>query len=120
MNKDQTECLNILFKYPKNFEMSELLKLSEKVNVAMDERLTGKNSNIYDILGIMRPLQSRPIEIYDRPIKKTVIEEPKKTTSININNNNNSKPNNNIDNINNNKISRYIISLKNQMVLWEH
>ena len=105
-NKDQNECLSILFKYPKDFEMSELLKLSEKVNVAMDERLNGKNSNIYDILGIMRPLQSRPIEIYDRPIKKTVIEEPKKTTSININNNNNIKSNNNNDN-NNKSISRY-------------
>ena len=105
-NKDQNDCLSILFKYPKDFEMSELLKLSEKVNVAMDERLTGKNSNIYDILGIMRPLQSRPIEIYDRPIKKTVIEEPKKTTSININNNNNIKSNNNNEN-NNKSISRY-------------
>ena len=103
-NKDQNECLSILFKYPKDFEMSELLKLSEKVNVAMDERLNGKNSNIYDILGIMRPLQSRPIEIYDRPIKKTVIEEPKKTTSININNNNNIKS---INENNNKSISRY-------------
>ena len=101
-DKDQNDCLSILFKYPKNFEISELLKLSEKVNVAMEERLNGKNSNIYDILGIMRPLQSRPNQIYDRPIKKKV-EEPK-------NNNSNIKENNNNSNIkenNNNNISRY-------------
>ena len=102
-DKDQNDCLSILFKYPKNFEMNELLKLSEKVNNAMEERLNGKNSNIYDILGIMRPLQSRPIEIYDRPIKKKVIEEPKKTTTIK---NDNTKPNNN-DNNNNTSVSRH-------------
>ena len=100
-DKDQNDCLSILFKYPKNFEISELLKLSEKVNVAMEERLNGKNSNIYDILGIMRPLQSRPNQIYDRPIKKKV-EEPKNNNS-NIKENNNS----NIKENNNNNISRY-------------
>ena len=97
-DKDQNECLSILFKYPKNFEISELLKLSEKVNVAMEERLNGKNSNIYDILGIMRPLHSTPNQIYDRPIKKKV-EEPK-------NNNNNIKANNDNNN-NNTNINRY-------------
>ena len=104
-DKDQNDCLSILFKYPKNFEMSELLKLSEKVNSAMEERLNGKNSNIYDILGIMRPLQSRPIEIYERPVKKKE-DVRKNNNNNNLNNNNNNNLNSNNNNDNNSTISK--------------
>ena len=57
---DQSECFSMLFKYPEIKDIMEIIKLSKKVEQAINERLNGKNSDIYDILGIMKPIQSEP------------------------------------------------------------
>ena len=65
---DQNECFSILFKYPEIKDIMEIVKLSKKVEAAINERLSGKNSDIYDILGIMRPIQSEPSQIFNKNI----------------------------------------------------
>ena len=61
---DQNECLSTLFKYPEIKDIMEIIKLSQKVETAINERLNGKNSNVYDILGIMKPIESAPTHIF--------------------------------------------------------
>ena len=61
---DQNECFTTLFKYPETKDIMEIIKLSKKVEQAMNERLNGKNSNVYDILGIMKPIESEPTHIF--------------------------------------------------------
>ena len=65
---DQNECFSMLFKYPEIKDIMEIVKLSKKVETAINERLSGKNSDIYDILGIMRPIQSEPSQIFNKNI----------------------------------------------------
>ena len=65
---DQNECFSMLFKYPEIKDIMEIVKLSKKVEQAINERLNGKNSDIYDILGIMRPIQSEPSQIFNKNI----------------------------------------------------
>ena len=65
---DQNECFSMLFKYPEIKDIMEIVKLSKKVEAAINERLSGKNSDIYDILGIMRPIQSEPSQIFNKNI----------------------------------------------------
>jgi hypothetical protein len=60
---DQSECFSMLFKYPEIKDIMEIIKLSKKVEQAINERLNGKNSDIYDILGIMKPIQSEPSHV---------------------------------------------------------
>ena len=65
---DQNECFSMLFKYPEIKDIMEIVKLSKKVEQAINERLDGKNSDIYDILGIMRPIQSEPTQVFNKNI----------------------------------------------------
>ena len=65
---DQNECFSMLFKYPEIKDIMEIVKLSKKVEAAINERLSGKNSDIYDILGIMRPIQSEPTQVFNKNI----------------------------------------------------
>ena len=65
---DQNECFSMLFKYPEIKDIMEIVKLSKKVEQAINERLSGKNSDIYDILGIMRPIQSEPTQVFNKNI----------------------------------------------------
>ena len=73
---DQNECFTTLFKYPETKDIMEIIKLSQKVEQAINERLNGKNSNVYDILGIMKPIESAPShlfsqDVYNQPTKKS-------------------------------------------------
>ena len=61
---DQNECFSILFKYPETKDIMDIIKLSKKVEQAISERLNGKNSNVYDILGIMKPIESQPSHLF--------------------------------------------------------
>ena len=61
---DQNDCFSTLFKYPHVNDIMEIIKLSQKVEQAINERLKGKNSNVYDILGIMKPIESQPTHIF--------------------------------------------------------
>ena len=44
--------------------INDILKLAKKVEQAINERLNGKNSNVYDILGIMKPIESEPSHLF--------------------------------------------------------
>ena len=46
----------------------EIIKLSHKVEQAINERLNGKNSNVYDILGIMKPIESEPSHLFSQDV----------------------------------------------------
>ena len=94
---DQNECLSTLFKYPEIKDIMDIIKLAKKVEQAINERLNGKNSNVYDILGIMKPIESEPSHLFS----PHMYNQPSKTNSNNINNN---KISNNIE-YNNNKIN---------------
>jgi hypothetical protein len=61
---DQNECFSILFKYPETKDIMDIIKLAKKVEQAISERLNGKNSNVYDILGIMKPIESQPSHLF--------------------------------------------------------
>ena len=86
---DQNECFSTLFKYPEIKDIMEIIKLSQKVETAINERLNGKNSNVYDILGIMKPIESAPTHIFSPHMYN---QSGSKTTQ----NNNNSTNNNTI------------------------
>jgi len=94
---DQNECLSTLFKYPEIKDIMDIIKLAKKVEQAINERLNGKNSNVYDILGIMKPIESEPSHLFS----PHMYNQPSKTNSNNINNN---KISNHIE-YNNNKIN---------------
>ena len=99
-DSDQNECFSMLFKYPEIKDIIDIIKLTKKVEQAIDERLNGKNSNIYDIFGIMKPIESEPSHLFS----PHMYNQTNKTNS-NLNNNNNIKiniSNNNIENNNNN------------------
>ena len=91
---DQNECLAILFKYPEIKDIMDLIKLAKKVEQAINERLSGKNSNVYDILGIMKPIESQPAHLFSPHL----YNQPSKTNSVS--NNNKNKISNNIENDN--------------------
>ena len=98
-DSDQNECFSMLFKYPEIKDIMDIIKLAKKVEQAIDERLNGKNSNIYDIFGIMKPIESEPSHLFS----PHMYNQTNKTNS-NLNNNNNNKiniSNNNIENNNN-------------------
>ena len=91
---DQNECLAILFKYPEIKDIMDLIKLAKKVEQAINERLSGKNSNVYDILGIMKPIESQPAHLFSPHL----YNQQSKTNSVS--NNNKNKISNNIENDN--------------------
>ena len=93
---DQNECFSTLFKYPEVSDIMELIKLSQKVETAINERLNGKNSNVYDILGIMKPIESEPSRIFS----PHMYNQSGSKTSQNSNNSNNSSSNTNKFNTN--------------------
>ncbi len=106
---DQNECLSTLFKYPETKDIMEIIKLARKVEQAMNERLNGKNSNVYDILGIMKPIESEPTHIFSPHLfnqsgNKSTTQNNNNSGNSNKNdyNNNKSEKNNNTININNN------------------
>ena len=106
---DQNECLSVLFKYPETKDIMEIIKLSRKVEQAINERLNGKNSNVYDILGIMKPIESEPTHIFSPHLfnqsgNKSTTQNNNNSGNSNKNdyNNNKSEKNNNTININNN------------------
>ena len=88
---DQNECFTTLFKYPETKDIMEILKLSKKVEQAINERLHGKNSNVYDILGIMKPIESEPTHIFSPHMYNQVTNK----TNQNSNKNNDNLENNN-------------------------
>ena len=87
---DQNECLTILFKYPETKDIMEIIKLSRKVEQAINERLNGKNSNVYDILGIMKPIESEPTHIFSPHLFN---QSGNKTSQNNSKTDNNSETN---------------------------
>ena len=96
---DQSECFSTLFKYPETKDIMEIIKLSHKVEQAINERLNGKNSNVYDILGIMKPIESEPShlfsqDVYNQPTTKKT-EPSSNNYNININTNSSTKEKNN-------------------------
>ena len=103
---DQNECFSMLFKYPEIKDIMDIIKLAKKVEQAIDERLNGKNSNIYDIFGIMKPIESEPSHLFS----PHMYNQTNKTNSNSNNNISNNKINinssNNIEN--NNKINEKI------------
>ena len=103
---DQNECFSMLFKYPEIKDIMDIIKLAKKVEQAIDERLNGKNSNIYDIFGIMKPIESEPSHLFS----PHMYNQTNKTNSNSNNNTSNNKINiNNSNNIeNNNKINEKI------------
>jgi TBC1 domain family protein 5 len=90
---DQNECFSALFKYPEIKDIMDIIKLAKKVEQAINERLNGKNSNVYDILGIMKPIESEPSHLFSPHL----YNQPNKINS-NSNNNINNKISNNIEN----------------------
>ena len=103
---DQNECFSMLFKYPEIKDIMDIIKLAKKVEQAIDERLNGKNSNIYDIFGIMKPIESEPSHLFS----PHMYNQTNKANSNSNNNISNNKINiNNSNNIeNNNKINEKI------------
>ena len=103
---DQNECFSMLFKYPEIKDIMDIIKLAKKVEQAIDERLNGKNSNIYDIFGIMKPIESEPSHLFS----PHMYNQTNKTNSNSNNNISNNKINiNNSNNIeNSNKINEKI------------
>ena len=83
---DQNECLSTLFKYPEIKDIMEIIKLSQKVETAINERLNGKNSNVYDILGIMKPIESAPTHIFSPHMYNQSGSKISQNTGNNINN----------------------------------
>ena len=79
---DQNDCFTTLFKYPEIKDIMEIIKLSKKVEQAINERLNGKNSNVYDILGIMKPIESEPTRLFSPHI----YNQANSKTNQNINN----------------------------------
>ena len=108
-DSDQSECFSKLFKYPETKDIMEIIKLSQKVEQAINERLNGKNSNVYDILGIMKPIESEPTHIFSQDVynqteTKKIEFNNYKSEKINISGNKNKIENkNNSKNINNSK-----------------
>jgi len=96
---DQNECFTTLFKYPEIKDIMDIIKLSKKVEQAINERLNGKNSNVYDILGIMKPIESQPSHLFSSHMYN-------QTNKINTYSNNISN-NKNINNFENNKNKNY-------------
>ena len=96
---DQNECFTTLFKYPEIKDIMDIIKLSKKVEQAINERLNGKNSNVYDILGIMKPIESQPSHLFSPHMNN-------QTNKINTYSNNISN-NKNINNFENNKNKNY-------------
>ena len=96
---DQNECFTTLFKYPEIKDIMDIIKLSKKVEQAINERLNGKNSNVYDILGIMKPIESQPSHLFSPQMYNQTNKI--NTYSNNINNNKN------INNFENNKNKNY-------------
>jgi len=97
-DSDQNECFSMLFKYPEIKDIMDIIKLAKKVEQAIDERLNGKNSNIYDIFGIMKPIESEPSHLFS----PHMYNQTNKTNSNHNNNNNRININsNNIENNNN-------------------
>ena len=91
----------MLFKYPEIKDIMDIIKLAKKVEQAINERLNGKNSNIYDILGIMKPIESQPSHLFSPPM----YNQTSKTNSNNSNNNINTKSEHKYEN--NSKPSQY-------------
>ena len=103
---DQNECFSMLFKYPEIKDIMDIIKLAKKVEQAIDERLNGKNSNIYDIFGIMKPIESEPSHLFSPHMYN---QTNKTNSSINNNISNNKININNSNNMeNNNKINEKI------------
>ena len=90
---DQNECFSILFKYPETKDIMDIIKLAKKVEQAISERLNGKNSNVYDILGIMKPIESQPSHLFS----PHMYNQTSKTNSSS-NNNTNAKIENKYEN----------------------
>ena len=93
--KDQNECFQILFKYPEIKNIKDLIKLSNKVSEAINERLNGQNSSVYDILNIMKPIEGRPNfnkisphQYNQKNNRKINIGEQKNNNDINYDNKN--------------------------------
>ena len=114
--EDQNQCFSILFKYPHIDNIIDLIKLSDKVSNAINEQLNGSNSDVYDILGIMKPIESRPAHWNSSGIspheynqknnrKNSIGDKNNNNTNFNSSNNynnNSSNNNNNVINSNNN------------------
>ena len=99
---DQNECFSALFKYPEIKDIMDIIKLSKKVEQAINERLNGKNSNVYDILGIMKPIESEPSHLFSPHLfNQTNKANSGANNNININinkNSNNIQSNNTYEN----------------------
>ena len=83
---DQNDCFTTLFKYPEIKDIMEIIKLSKKVEQAINERLNGKNSNVYDILGIMKPIESEPTRLFSPHIYNQIGSKTNQNTINKINN----------------------------------
>jgi hypothetical protein len=108
-DSDQNECFTTLFKYPEVSDIMELIKLSQKVETAINERLNGKNSNVYDILGIMKPIESEPTHIFSPHMYNQASSKgiQNSNNNNNISSSNTSKFNTNSEQTNNNKFEQF-------------
>ena len=115
--EDQNQCFTILFKYPHIENIVDLIKLSDKVSNAINEQLNGSNSDVYDILGIMKPIESRPVHWNSSGISPHEYNQKNNRKSSfgekTIINSNFSSSNNNNSNINNNNNNNVISSNNN-------
>ncbi len=94
---DQNECFTTLFKYPQIDNILDLVKLSDKVGNAIHEQLNGASSDVYDILGLMKPIESTPVHWNNNRISPHEYNQKNRKNS--------SETNNNPLNVNNNYIN---------------
>ena len=114
--EDQNQCFSILFKYPHIDNIVDLIKLSDKVSNAINEQLNGSNSDVYDILGIMKPIESRPVHWNSSGISPHEYNQKNnRKNSIGDKNNNNTNFNssNNYNNISSNNNNNNVINSNN-------
>ena len=122
--EDQNQCFSILFKYPHIDNIVDLVKLSDKVSNAINEQLNGSNSDVYDILGIMKPIESRPVHWNSSGIspheynqknnrKNSIGDKNNNNTNFNSSNNYNNNSSNNNNNESSSEFSNQAKNLLN-------
>ena len=112
---DQNECFTTLFKYPQIDNILDLVKLSDKVGNAIHEQLNGASSDVYDILGLMKPIESTPVHWNNNRISPHEYNQKNRKNSSEINNNplnvNNNYINSSSTNTNNSNNSSNYVSI---------
>ena len=61
LNGEQNDCFTSLFRYPKVEHIEDLVSLANKVKQAINDNLNGKQTLVYEVLFIPRPLSANNI-----------------------------------------------------------